>query len=179
MRRIIMNESNFFYDISEETVAAWIDGTLSSEQEAEFLEMLADNRVLSEIIDSIDDVETEFETLIEQGFELPEELTYNDFELPSVAMADDVIIFDDNTDSISDAAGAEDPSFTGEDPSDRIYHENYDSDVTNRYTDHSHGYNHESEDKTDTIEVVGYNDSTDDEDGSSSLGTVDEADLMF
>lgn len=75
---------NYFYPtVSEETFAAWLDGTLSAEDEILFLEACATNREVQELLDANDQVDESFENLIENGYELPEVLQA-DFELPDI-----------------------------------------------------------------------------------------------
>ncbi len=78
-----MDSYNNFFEISEETVAAWIDGNLSADEETEFIKALSSNEELSEIIDSYDAIESSFENIIESGYELPAELAF-DFILPDI-----------------------------------------------------------------------------------------------
>lgn len=174
-----MSEGNFFYDISEETVASWIDGTMTPEQEAEFMQGLAQDEDLTEILDSLDDVEASFETLIEDGYELPEEIMYDDFDLPDVAMPADVVMFDDDIDGDigvqtevhGDSASEEEVSF------DDTYNVEHDSDGSTHYGDYSTRYAAEHEDE-DTIDGVGYNESGCDMGDDSSMAD-DGFDMMF
>jgi len=78
-----MDSYNNYFEISEETVAAWIDGNLSTDEETEFIEELSSNEELSEIIDSYDAIESTLENIIESGYELPAELAF-DFILPDI-----------------------------------------------------------------------------------------------
>ena len=78
-----MENYNYLFEISEELVAAWLDGNLSSEEDAAFVDLLSSDIQLGEIMDAYDDIETEFENLIEDGYEIPEELNI-DFQLPSI-----------------------------------------------------------------------------------------------
>lgn len=149
-----MSEGNFFYDISEETVASWIDGTMTPEQEAEFMQGLAEDNDLSEILDSLDDVESSFETLIEDGYELPEEILYDDFEVPDVTMPEDIVMFDDDA-----------------------YNAEHDSDDSTHYGDYSTRYVAEHEDEN-AIDDVGYNEIGHDMDDDSSMAD-DAFDMMF
>lgn len=185
-----MSESNFFYDISEENVASWIDGTMTPEQEAEFMQGLAEDSDLTEILDSLDDVEASFETLIEDGYELPEEIMYGDFELPDVAMPEDVDMFNDDIDDDieahvedhidahidaqehSDSESDEEVSF------DDTYNAEQDSDGSNHYGHYSTQYAAEHEDE-DALDGEGYNEVGHDiDDDSSSMGD-DGFDMMF
>lgn len=74
-------------DISEELVAAWLDGNLDPEADSAFLELLSSDDRLAEVLDAYDDVETEFESLIEGGYEIPSEFGF-DFMLPEIEYAD-------------------------------------------------------------------------------------------
>lgn len=78
-----MKSYDHLFEISEELVAAWLDGNLSSEEDTAFINLLSSDIQLVEIMDAYDDIEAEFENLIEDGYEIPEELSI-DFELPSI-----------------------------------------------------------------------------------------------
>lgn len=82
-----MNE-NFIPAISEETFAAWLDGNVTPEQDNVISQMCAADQHLQDILDASDDVDLEYESLIEDGYPLPEEFE-NDFELPYVEIAAD------------------------------------------------------------------------------------------
>lgn len=73
----------FYPSISEETFAAWLDGTLSAEDERRFLAMSANSTEIQELLDANDQVDESFEGMIENGYELPEEFN-TDFELPEI-----------------------------------------------------------------------------------------------
>lgn len=94
-----MENSNNFFEISEETVAAWLDGTLPADMETFFDEQLANNPELADILDAYEDIEASFENIVEEGYELPAELAF-EFSipsLPSVPAADDVLDSHDGT----------------------------------------------------------------------------------
>lgn len=73
----------FYPSVSEETFAAWLDGTLSAEDESRFLEMSANSSEIQELLDANDQVDESFEGMIENGYELPEEFN-TDFKLPEI-----------------------------------------------------------------------------------------------
>lgn len=97
-----------FFDVSEEMVAAWIDGTLSDENEAAFMEQLSSNSELAAILDAYDDIEEEFENIIESGYDLSEEISFDDFELPAVDTIEAGLPEDFNLDDEDDSDFSED-----------------------------------------------------------------------
>lgn len=84
-----MENYDELFELSEETVASWLDGTISFEEEAYFENMLSSDFQLGEILDAYEDIEADYETLIEEGYELPNELSF-DFQLPSVDFLDEI-----------------------------------------------------------------------------------------
>lgn len=74
--------------ISEEIFAAWLDGNVTPEQDSAISQMCATDPQLQEILDASDDVDQEYENLIEDGYPLPEEFE-DDFELPYIEVAAD------------------------------------------------------------------------------------------
>lgn len=73
-------------DYSEESVAAWLDGDLDPEADSAFIGLLSSDARLAEILDAYDDVESVFENLIEDGYEIPPDFNF-DFMLPEIDMA--------------------------------------------------------------------------------------------
>lgn len=73
------------FEITEETVAAWLDGTLSENYEREFAEKMSSDPLLGEILDAMDDVENDFENITMEGYELPADLVA-DFDLPEITL---------------------------------------------------------------------------------------------
>lgn len=71
------------FEISEETIAAWLDGQLPPEEETAFMERLSSDMRLAEILDAYEHIESEFESLIEDGYELPSALDL-DFTIPDI-----------------------------------------------------------------------------------------------
>lgn len=67
----------------ENTMAAWLDGMLSQEESDAFMRQCANDPMMQDILDANDDVEDAFESMIEMGYDLPEELD-GDFEIPKV-----------------------------------------------------------------------------------------------
>lgn len=101
----------FYPSVSEEMFAAWLDGTLSVEDESRFLEVSAKSTEIQELLDANDQVDESFEGMIENGYELPEEFN-TDFELPDIYhdSADiheyeyeEVEPYDDNDDDCEDS----------------------------------------------------------------------------
>lgn len=93
-------------DISEELIAAWLDGNLSPEEDSEFMAMLSSNSQLAEVMDAYDEIESDYEHLIEDGYEIPEELNL-DFQLPSIDFIDDDELLASNQYSHVDYSGEE------------------------------------------------------------------------
>lgn len=89
------NYDNIF-EISEETVAAWLDGCLSSEDDLAFVERISSDFQLAEILDAYEDIEADFEHIIEDGYELPSELSF-DFNLPDIVNEDDYLFMSANS----------------------------------------------------------------------------------
>ena len=76
--------ANFYNPvISEETFAAWLDGAMSSEQEAMFLDACSHNEGLQELLDANDQIEEDYENLVESGIVLPSEFEA-DFDIPQI-----------------------------------------------------------------------------------------------
>lgn len=76
---MVQIENDFI--VSEEKFAAWLDGTLSPEEEIAFNEACSVNPKLLELLDVNDCVDESFEEMVETGFELPNEFL-SDFEVP-------------------------------------------------------------------------------------------------
>lgn len=87
-----MDNYNYSQQLTEELVAAWIDGTLPPQEDSSFVEMLSTNEELSAILDSYDEIESDFEFLVEEGIQPPEDIN-DDFELPTIETG----FFDDST----------------------------------------------------------------------------------
>lgn len=66
------------YDVTsfdvENTFSSWLDGTLSPEEEAAFMNFCASNPEMQEIMEANDQLDETYETLVEDGYELPEEM---------------------------------------------------------------------------------------------------------
>lgn len=75
---------NYSYPlVTEENFAAWLDGTLSPDEESLFLEKNSNNKDFQELLDANDQVDESYETMVEDGYELPEEFK-TDFDIPVV-----------------------------------------------------------------------------------------------
>lgn len=74
---------DLFYQVDEEDVAAWLDGTLPPESENNFMSLLSTDPELADILDTYDEVESSFEDMVENGYELPADLLF-DFDLPQI-----------------------------------------------------------------------------------------------
>ena len=83
--------NNYFYPaVSEETFAAWLDGMLSPEEERVFMNECAHNAEIQELLDANDQVEDSYEHLMDNGYELPDELN-GDFHIPEIYEAEDEV----------------------------------------------------------------------------------------
>lgn len=85
--------SYFSSVVTEEVFAAWLDGTLTDAQEARFLEVCSLDEALQEILEANDQIEEDYESMVEVGFVLPDEFN-SDFTIPYVGVdeyADDGI----------------------------------------------------------------------------------------
>lgn len=78
-----MDNYSDIFEISEEFVAAWIDGNLTSEDEAIFMERLSSDTELADILNSYEDVESVFEKLVEFGCDFPEDFLF-DLHIPVI-----------------------------------------------------------------------------------------------
>ena len=75
------------YDVTsfdvENTFSSWLDGTLSPEEEAAFMNFCASNPEMQEIMEANDQLDETYEALVEDGYELPAEMM-DDFIFPQV-----------------------------------------------------------------------------------------------
>lgn len=77
----------------ENTFSSWLDGTLSPEEEAAFMNFCASNLEMQEIMEANDQLDETYETLVENRYELPAEMM-DGFILPQVE-ANDVYSYDE------------------------------------------------------------------------------------
>lgn len=77
----------------ENTFSSWLDGTLSPEEEAAFMNFCASNLEMQEIMEANDQLDETYETLVENGYELPAEMM-DGFILPQLE-ANDVYSYDE------------------------------------------------------------------------------------
>lgn len=75
------NYTNFF-DV-ENTFSAWLDGTLSLEEEKSFMDFCASNSDMQEIMEANDQLDETYESIVEDGYELPQEIL-DDFVIPQI-----------------------------------------------------------------------------------------------
>ena len=75
------NYTNFF-DV-ENTFSAWLDGTLSQEEEKSFMDFCASNSDMQEIMEANDQLDETDESIVEDGYELPQEIL-DDFVIPQI-----------------------------------------------------------------------------------------------
>lgn len=85
-----MNEDNYF-TVSEEMFAAWLDGSLTIEEENQFLAICALDPMIQEIQEANDQVDETYEEITTNGCQIPQEIL-DDFDIPSVE--NDSIIYD-------------------------------------------------------------------------------------
>lgn len=86
----IPNRSILLGDVNEETLAAWLDGMLSPEESEAFVSSLESDGILSALLDDYDDIMESYESLIVDGYDLPEEFQDSfPFPLP-VDLADEL-----------------------------------------------------------------------------------------
>lgn len=85
------------YDVTsfdvENTFSSWLDGTLSLEEEAAFMDFCASNPEMQEIMDANDQLDETYERLVADGYELPEEMM-DGFIFPQV-VDNDVYSYDE------------------------------------------------------------------------------------
>ena len=82
-----------YYDplpFSEEQFAAWLDGTMSPDEEQLFMQECASNPDMQSLLDANDNIDDSFEEMIANGYEMPEELYADSFLLPEIGDFDDV-----------------------------------------------------------------------------------------
>lgn len=89
----------FLPTVSEELIAAWLDGNVTPEQDAYISQMCAVDPALQDIMDANDDVEATYDELLANGIELPYELT-TDFDLPHFEenVYSEILPYDENED---------------------------------------------------------------------------------
>lgn len=109
----------------ENTFSSWLDGTLSPEEEAAFMNFCASNLEMQEIMEANDQLDETYETLVENGYELPAEMM-DGFILPQVE-ANDVYSYDELS-NVEDADNDNyDLSAHGSDGGDYEQDESYDN----------------------------------------------------
>lgn len=72
----------------ENTFSSWLDGTLSPEEEIAFMDFCASNPEMQEIMEANDQLDETYETLVEEGYELPTDIMA-DFIIPQVGDDDE------------------------------------------------------------------------------------------
>ena len=108
----------------ENTFSSWLDGTLSPEEEAAFMNFCASNLEMQEIMEANDQLDETYEMLVEKGYELPAEMM-DGFILPQVE-ANDVYSYDELS-NVEDADNDNyDLSAHGSDGGDYEQDESYD-----------------------------------------------------
>ena len=116
------------YDVTsfdvENTFSSWLDGTLSPEEEAAFMNFCASNPEMQEIMEANDQLDETYEMLVEDGYELPEEMM-DGFIFPQVE-DNDVYSYDELS-NVEDADNDNyDLSAHGSDGGDYEQDESYD-----------------------------------------------------
>ena len=117
------------YDVTsfdvENTFSSWLDGTLSPEEEAAFMNFCASNPEMQEIMEANDQLDETYEALVEDGYELPAEMM-DDFIFPQVE-DNDVYSYDELS-KVEDADNDNyDLSAHGSDGGDYEQDESYDN----------------------------------------------------
>lgn len=108
----------------ENTFSSWLDGTLSPEEEAAFMNFCASNPEMQEIMEANDQLDETYEMLVEDGYELPEEMM-DGFIFPQVE-DNDVYSYDELS-NVEDADNDNyDLSAHGSDGGDYEQDESYD-----------------------------------------------------
>lgn len=88
-----MSEELFIDNLPiEEIIAIWMDGGLTYEQELDLMTSICATPELAEVLDSIDNIESDYEDLSESEWELPSELMF-DFNLPEISHS---VVFEDD-----------------------------------------------------------------------------------
>ena len=94
------------YDVTlldmENTFSSWLDGTLSPQEEAAFMDFCASNLEMQEIMESNDQLDEMYEALVEDGYELPAEMM-DDFIIPQVEDNDDDVYSYEELSYVEDA----------------------------------------------------------------------------
>ncbi len=89
-------EKYFNYPLSEEQMAAYLDGMLDSEQSSMVEDMIASDFDMQQIEEALDAVDSSY-ILHDQNEEVPLELLADDFTLPEITMVDhDIDASDDS-----------------------------------------------------------------------------------
>ena len=86
----------------ENTFSSWLDGTLSPEEEAAFMNFCASNLEMQEIMEANDQLDETYEALVEDGYELPAEMM-DDFIIPQVEDNDDDVYSYEELSDVEDA----------------------------------------------------------------------------
>ena len=83
--------------VTEEVFAAWLDGTLAEDQDGRFLEACSHDETLQEILEANDQIDEDYENMVEVGFVLPDEFNL-DFKIPFVGVDeytdDDIVSYE-------------------------------------------------------------------------------------
>lgn len=91
----------------ENTFSSWLDGTLSPEEEAAFMDFCASNPEMQEIMEANDQLDETYEALVEEGYELPTDIM-TDFIIPQVGDDDEDKFPCDELLCVDDADNADD-----------------------------------------------------------------------
>lgn len=86
----------------ENTFSSWLDGALSPQEEAAFMDFCASNLEMQEIMESNDQLDETYEALVEDGYELPAEMM-DDFIIPQVEDNDDDVYSYEELSDVEDA----------------------------------------------------------------------------
>lgn len=82
--------ADYYYGgpVTEEVFAAWLDGSLTAEEQRLFVDECAQDADLQQLLDASDAVDDTFEDIVGGGYSLPDEL-YGDFCLPEIPLPED------------------------------------------------------------------------------------------
>lgn len=109
----------------ENAFSSWLDGTLSAEEEVAFMDFCASNPEMQEIMEANDQIDETYESVVEDGYELPTEMM-DDFIIPQVGDYEDKVY---SYDELSDEGAVDDVNHAQSDHflSEEDYEQNQDS----------------------------------------------------
>ena len=69
--------------VTDEASAPWLDDTMPYDHETTFLDACSNNKDLQELLDANDQIDEDYENMIEIGYDLPYEFSL-DFDVPTI-----------------------------------------------------------------------------------------------